>query len=105
MKECYKCFYRSRVTLSCDYYLTTGTRVVKSEEHCSGFREREGESLAPHILEMEALYYKGLSDRAIARKLSVSRYSVYTWRISQGLPPKGNEQRGRPKRTEMKDGN
>ena len=98
MQECYKCFYRSRVTLSCDYYMLTGTRVVKSEFSCSGFKEREGESICPHVLEIEMLYYKGLSDRAISRTLGISRYSVYTWRTSQGLEPKGNELRGRPKK-------
>lgn len=98
MRECYRCFYRSRVTLSCDHYLLTGTRVVKTELSCSGFREREGEAINPHVLEMERLYYKGLSDRAISRELGVTRYSVYTWRESMGLATNGNELRGRPKK-------
>lgn len=98
MNKCYNCFYRSRITLSCDYYMLTGCRVVKTDETCSGFKQRKGEAISPHVLEMEKLYYQDFSDRAIARKLGISRYQVYTWRISLGLEPRGNEQRGRPKK-------
>lgn len=98
MKECYKCFYRSRVTLSCDYYMLTGTRVVKDENGCSGFKQRLGQAISAHVLEIEKLYYDGLSDRAIARELGITRYTVYSWRTAQGLEPRGNELRGRPKK-------
>ena len=98
MKECYKCFYRSRVTLSCDHYMLTYKRVVKDETGCSGFKERNGIAINPYTLEIEQLYYKGYSDRAIAKELGITRYSVYAWRISQGLEPRGNELRGRPKK-------
>lgn len=98
MQKCYKCFYRSRATLSCDYYLLTGVRFVRTETECTGFVEREGIAISPHVLEMESLYYKGLSDRAISRALGITRYTVYTWRTSMGLEPRGNEQRGRPKK-------
>lgn len=97
MKKCHKCVYRSRTTLSCDYYMLTRNRVVKTEEECSGFQERSVE-IAPNVLDMEALYYKGFSDRAISRRLGISRYSVYTWRCSMGLESRGVEQRGRPKK-------
>ena len=98
MKKCYKCAYRCRVTLSCDHYMLTGIRVVKNDLDCSGFKEREDAVIDPNMLEMERLYYEGLSDRGISRYLGVTRYSVYSWRISMGLEPNGNELRGRPKK-------
>lgn len=78
--------------------MLTGIRVCKSAKECSGFKERIGEAISPHVLEIEKLYYKGCSDRKIARTLGISRYSVYTWRNSQGLEAIGDEQRGRPKK-------
>lgn len=100
MKKCYRCYYRSRITLSCDYYMVTGARVSKTEDECSGFRQRCGDAINPNEIEMEKLYYKGLSDRAISRELGISRYAVYSWRISLGLEPRGDEQRGRPRKEE-----
>jgi hypothetical protein len=78
--------------------MLTGIRIKKTDSECSGFKQRTGPAISPNILEIEELYYKGLSDRAISRKLGINRYAVYSWRISQGLEPNGNDLRGRPKK-------
>ena len=98
MAECYKCYYRSRLTLTCDFYLIHGYRKSKPAAECIDFKPRVSGDLDPHILDMERLYYKGLSDRGIARNLGISRYKVYTWRTCYGLPANGEAQRGRPRK-------
>ena len=88
----------SRVTLSCDYCLIQKQLRGCPVENCTKFKPRTGKPIDPKTIEMEALYYQNFSDRAIARKLGVSRYMVYTWRASYGLEPRGESQRGRPRK-------
>lgn len=96
MADCYKCQYRSRVTLTCDYYLVTNQLRGCSVEACDKFVEREGKFIDKNILKIEKLYYKGFSDRAISEQLGVSRYVVYTWRKTMALPI-NKENTGKPK--------
>jgi len=95
--ECYKCQYRSRSTLTCDYILIEGRSRACSPENCDKFKMRTGEYINPKLIQIEKLYYSDYSDRRISRELNISRYTVYTWRQSQGLEAKGISQRGRPK--------
>lgn len=95
---CYKCHYRSRATLSCDYILMEGKSRGCAAENCDKFKERSGCFIDPKLINIERMYYSGYSDRRIASYLGVSRYSVYTWRRAQSLEPNGFRQRGRPKK-------
>ena len=99
MADCYKCLYRSRITLSCDYILVTGqSRGEPAGCSCTKYKPRSDGGLVPYVLDLEKLYWMGYSDRRIARELKVSRYFVYTWRQANGLEPKGEKLRGRPKK-------
>lgn len=101
MHDCYKCYYRSRTTLTCDYILIMGKSRGVPAEFCDKFKEREDEEIEPFVLDIQRLYYKGFSDRRISRELGTSRYSVFAWRQSNGLEPNGETQRGRPKRSDL----
>lgn len=96
--NCYKCRYRSRTTLSCDYILMEGHSRGCSAKDCNKYKEKAENFIDPNLILIEKLYYSDCSDREIARKLKISRYSVYTWRKTQGLEPKGCMKRGRPKK-------
>lgn len=98
MAECYRCHYRSRVTLSCDYILIEGHSRGMPASCCTKFKQRKDEDIDPYVLRVQELYYKGYSDRRISRELGVSRYFVYTWRKSNWL--EANGEAGRPKRSE-----
>ena len=98
MSECYKCFYRSRKTLTCDYILITGEARKCSPVNCNKYKEKTGKNLEPYILDVQKLYYQNYSDRRIAKTLGISRYVVYTWRNINGLEANGESQRGRPKK-------
>lgn len=67
-------------------------------EGCIRFKERADGYIDPNLLAIEKLYYSGYSDRSIAKELGITRYTVYTWRTAQGLEPKGEALRGRPKK-------
>ena len=98
MRKCYTCYYMSRTTLSCDYCLIEGKLRGTPVEQCDKYKRRDGPPIDPIIFEIESLYYKGQSDRAIARQLGISRYTVYTWRTAYGLEAKGDSLRGRPRK-------
>lgn len=87
MSDCYKCEYRSRVTFTCDYILYAGTARGCCAENCDKFRQRKGAEISPNIIEIIKLYWRGYSDRAIAKELGISRYVVRAWRISCGYEP------------------
>ena len=87
MPNCYKCKYRSRITLTCDYILYNSKSRGCSVEDCNKFEQRTDAEISPHLIEIMKLYYMGFSDRAIARILGISRYIVRTWRMSCGLEP------------------
>lgn len=87
MPNCYKCQYRSRVTLTCDYILYEKKSRGCSVENCDKFVQRQDGEITPHLIEIVKLYYSGMSDRAIAKKLGITRYVVRAWRLSSGLPP------------------
>ena len=98
MRKCYLCYYSSRVTLTCDYCLIEKKSRGTPVEMCDKYKPRKSEPIDPYAFEIEELYYKGMSDRAIARQLGISRYKVYTWRTAYGLEPKGEASRGRPRK-------
>lgn len=87
MPNCYKCRYRSRVTLTCDYILHKKKSRGCSVDNCDKFEQRADAEISPHLIEIMKLYYTGYSDRAIAKLLGISRYVVRAWRLSCGLEP------------------
>lgn len=87
MSKCYRCKYRSRVTLTCDYILHEKKSRGCSVECCDKFVQRQDGEISPHLIEIMKLYYQGYSDRAIARALGITRYVVRVWRMSCGLEP------------------
>ena len=105
MPNCYKCKYRSRITLTCDYILYNSKSRGCSVQNCDKFEQRTDAEISPHLIEIMKLYYMGFSDRAIAKILNISRYIVRTWRISCGLEPndwiiKNRSDAGTSKRTQ-----
>ena len=87
MPNCYKCKYRSRITLTCDYILHEKKSRGCLVKDCDKFVQRTDAEISPHLIEIMKLYYEGHSDRAIAKRLGTSRYVVRAWRLSCGLEP------------------
>lgn len=93
MPDCYRCKYRSRITLTCDYILYKGKSRGCDVDVCNKFSEREGKEIPASLIEIMKLYFQGFSDRSIAKRVGVSRYIVRTWRISCGYEANGQNKK------------
>lgn len=93
------CFFHSRRTDTCDYYIETGERRGCPAGCCDKYRPGSREGKAPGVPSaaresvggslfwaMWSLYLDGRSDSQIAGELNVSVNTVARWRRREMLP-------------------